>query len=53
MYSRQIESQLHEIERASVADYVQESPHMAALHSKIQVLKGVVPPFVGDSCRLM
>jgi len=42
VYSRQIESQLHEIERASVHDYVQESPHMAALHSKIQSCDGVL-----------
>ena len=37
MYSRQVETQLHEIERLSVSDYIAQSPHMAALHGKIRV----------------
>eukprot|EP00038_Savillea_parva_P020732 m.32256 g.32256 ORF g.32256 m.32256 type:complete len:710 (+) comp4878_c0_seq1:290-2419(+) len=42
VYSRQIESQLHEIERASVHDYVKESPNMAGLHGKIRSCDGVL-----------
>jgi hypothetical protein len=37
VYSRQVETQLHEIERLSVSDYIAQSPHMAALHGKIRV----------------
>ena len=35
-YARTIERELVQVERASVDDYINQSPHLEALHSQIQ-----------------
>ena len=37
VYSKQVEDELRQVERASVDDYIKESKNMANLHGHIQV----------------